>query len=158
MLNTILAQFYERDLRQLIEEINLFPTEADLWRTTGTITNSAGNLILHLIGGMNHHICRNIGGIAYERDLEFSQKDVPRDELIAGLESLIIRINQTLAVLTPEQLEGENPAFFDRPGVLMQYVFIQLLGHLNYHRGQVNYLRRALEKLTLFYRRTNYSG
>lgn len=146
MLNKILAQFYERDLRQLIEEVKLFPTEADLWRTTGTITNSAGNLILHLIGGMNHHIGANIARTGYirHRDLEFSQKDVPRAELIAGLEALIMLINRTLTALTPEQLEGQNPAFFDQPGTTMQYVLMQLLAHLNYHRGQVNYLRRML--------------
>ena len=146
MLNKILAQFYERDLRQMIEEVKLFPNEADLWRTTGTITNSAGNLVLHLIGGMNHHIGTNIARTGYlrHRDLEFSQKDVPRTELIAGLEALIALINQTLGKLTPADLEAKNPAFFDQPGTSIQYVLIQLLAHLNYHCGQVNYLRRAL--------------
>ena len=146
MLNQELAQFYARDLRQLIEEVNLFPTEGDLWRTTGSVSNSAGNLVLHLTGGMNHHIGANIAlnGYVRDRDLEFSQKDVPRAELIAGLEKLTTLINQTLNALTPEQLAGENPAFFDRPGTSLHYVLVQLLAHLNYHRGQVNYLRRAL--------------
>ncbi len=31
MLNEALAAFYERDLRKLIDEINLFENEADLW-------------------------------------------------------------------------------------------------------------------------------
>ena len=44
MLNSILAGFYERDLRKLIEEINLFKNEADLWRTQGSVKNSSGNL------------------------------------------------------------------------------------------------------------------
>jgi uncharacterized damage-inducible protein DinB len=147
MLNKTLAQFYERDLRQLIEEVSLFPTEADLWRTTGTITNSAGNLVLHLIGGMNHHIGTNIARTDYvrDRDLEFSQKDVPRAELITGLEALITLVNETLNKLTPEDLEAENPAFFDQQGTTIGYVLIQLLVHLNYHRGQVNYLRRTLD-------------
>ena len=46
MLNTTLANFYERDLRKLIEEINLFKNEPDLWRTQGTVKNPAGNLVL----------------------------------------------------------------------------------------------------------------
>lgn len=32
MLNSILADFYERDIRKLIEEVNLFKNEEDLWR------------------------------------------------------------------------------------------------------------------------------
>ena len=49
MLNAILAEFYERDIQRLIEEINLFKDEGNLWRTAGTVKNSAGNLVLHLI-------------------------------------------------------------------------------------------------------------
>lgn len=146
MLNETLTAFYERDLRKLIEEINLFENEADLWRTAGTISNSAGNLALHLTGGMNHHIGANFGRTGYVRDrnLEFSQKNVPRAQLIAGVEALIQVIRQTLAVLTQEQLDGEFPGFFDQPGTSTAYVLIQLLAHLNYHLGQVNYLRRML--------------
>ena len=56
MLNNILANFYERDLRKLIEEINLFKREENLWRTSGSVKNSSGNLILHIIGGSNYLI------------------------------------------------------------------------------------------------------
>ena len=56
MLNSVLASFYERDLRKLIEEINLFRNEEDVWRTQGSVKNSAGNLALHLIGGLNYLI------------------------------------------------------------------------------------------------------
>ncbi len=51
MLNSVLANFYERDLRKLIEEVNLFRNEGDLWRTHGSVKNSSGNLVLHIIGG-----------------------------------------------------------------------------------------------------------
>lgn len=146
MLNETLAAFYERDLRKLIEEINLFENEADLWRTTGTFSNAAGNLVLHLTGGMNHHIGASLGRNGYIRDrsLEFSQKNVPRAQLIAGVEMLIEVIRQTLAVLTQEQMDAEFPAFFDQPGTSTAYVLVQLLAHLNYHLGQINYLRRML--------------
>lgn len=39
MLNSILASFYERDLRKLIEEVNLFTNEEDLWRIQGSVKN-----------------------------------------------------------------------------------------------------------------------
>ena len=66
-------------------------------------------------------------------------------ELIAKLEELITMINQTLNNLTPEQMENEYPIFFDKPKTSVSYVLVQLLAHLNYHLGQVNYLRRILE-------------
>ncbi|HEY6899062.1 MAG TPA: DinB superfamily protein, partial [Puia sp.] len=60
MLNNILAGFYERDLRRLIEEINSFKNEENLWKTAGTVKNSGGNLTLHLIGGLSYLIGTNL--------------------------------------------------------------------------------------------------
>lgn len=147
MLNHILAEFYVRDIRSLIDEINLFQREENLWRTAGSVSNSAGNLVLHIIGGTNHHIGATLGRTGYirNRDEEFTKKGVPRAELVAGLEALSGMVSQTLNALTPEQMEAEFPAFFDKPGTTVSYVLIQLALHLNYHRGQVNYLRRILE-------------
>jgi hypothetical protein len=68
MLNTVLAGFYERDIRKLIDEVNLFQNEADLWRTMGTVKNSCGNLVLHLIGNLNHFIGTNLARSGYVRN------------------------------------------------------------------------------------------
>jgi len=147
MLNNILANFYERDIRKLIEEVNLFKNEEDLWRITGSVKNSCGNLVLHVIGGMNYLIGTTLAHTKYvrNREQEFIQKNVKRTELISQLEALIIIINQTLNALTTEQMEAEYPIFFDKPKTSVTYVLVQLLAHLNYHLGQVNYLRRILE-------------
>src|SRR6266496_1996348 len=40
---------------------------------------------------------------------------------------------------------AEHPIFYDKPKTSTSYVLVQLLLHLNYHLGQVNYLRRILE-------------
>ena len=147
MLNTTLASFYERDLRALIGEVNAFKDEADLWRTEGSVRNSAGNLVLHIIGGMNFLIGTTLAQTGYirDRDLEFSKKGVERKELVAQLEALITLINNTLNALTPEEMKADYPIFFDKPNTSVTYVLVQLLAHLNYHLGQVNYLRRVME-------------
>jgi hypothetical protein len=147
MLNNILANFYERDIRKLIEEINLFKSEEDIWRTAGSVKNSSGNLVLHIIGGMNYLIGAALAKTDYvrNREQEFIQKNIDRNELVAQLEALILTINQTLNALTTEQMEAEYPIFFDKPKTSVTYVLVQLLTHLNYHLGQVNYLRRILE-------------
>ena len=84
MLNIILAGFYERDIRTLIEEVSLFKKEEDLWKTLGTVKNSSGNLVLHIIGGMNHHIGATLAHTGYVRDRpqEFSQKNADRKLLV----------------------------------------------------------------------------
>ena len=147
MLNNTLANFYERDIRKLIEEINLFKSEEDIWRTAGSVKNSCGNLVLHIIGGMNYLIGTTLAHTKYvrNREQEFIQKNIDRNELVQQLEALILIINQTLNALTAEQMEAKYPIFFDKPKTSVLYVLVQLLTHLNYHLGQVNYLRRVLE-------------
>jgi len=147
MLNSILANFYERDIRKLIEEVNLFRGEENLWRIQGSVKNSSGNLILHIIGGLNHFVGATLARTGYvrNRDHEFSRKSVEKKELVAQLEELIPLINETLNALTAEDMEAEFPIFFDQPKTSVSYVLVQLLSHLNYHLGQVNYLRRILE-------------
>ena len=147
MLATILANFYERDLRRLIDEINLFRNEEDLWKTLGGVKNSAGNLALHITGGLNYLIGTNLAHTGYvrHRDREFTMKGVKRVELVTGLEALIPMIRATLTGLTPKQMEAEYPILFDDAKNSHTYVLTQLLAHLNYHLGQVNYLRRILE-------------
>jgi hypothetical protein len=147
MLNNVLADFYERDIRKLIEEVNLFNDEEDLWKIHGSVKNPCGNLVLHIIGGLNYRIGTTLAHTGYirDRDQEFIKKGVARTELVAGLEALIPMINKTLNALTPEEMEAEFPVFFDKPNTSVSYVLVQLLLHLNYHLGQVNYLRRILE-------------
>ena len=147
MLNSLLANFYERDIRKLIEEINLFQKEENLWKTSGTVKNSSGNLALHIIGGLNHFVGATLAHTGYvrNRDQEFIRKGVDRTDLINQLEALIPLITDTLNALTKEQMDSEFPIFFDKPKTSTSYVLVQLLAHLNYHLGQVNYLRRVLE-------------
>ena len=147
MLNDVLAEFYERDIRKLIEEVNLFNNEENLWKTRGSVKNSSGNLVLHIIGGLNYRIGTTLANTGYvrDRDQEFIRKGVERKELVEQLEALIPMINKTVNALTPEEMETEFPVFFDKPNTSVSYVLVQLLVHLNYHLGQVNYLRRILE-------------
>lgn len=144
MFNTFLANFYERDIHKLIEEVNLFKNEEDLWRTHGSVRNSSGNLVLHIIGGMNYLIGTQLAQTGYvrERDLEFIRKGLERKILVTQLEELIPMIKEALNNIS---LEAEYPIMFDDMKTSNGYVLVQLLAHLNYHLGQVNYLRRIFE-------------
>jgi hypothetical protein len=144
MTNEILINFYERDINRFIEEINLFNNEDNLWRTQGSIRNSAGNLALHIIGGLNHLIGAKLAKNQFirNRDLEFVQKDVPKKDIVLQLKKLITLIRETLKNLP---LDADYPIPFDDATRSNAYVLTQLTLHMNYHLGQVNYLRRVLE-------------
>src|SRR4030095_2721118 len=147
MLNEVLANFYERDIKKLIEELNLFKNEENIWKIQGSVKNSAGNLALHIAGGLNHFFGATLAKTGYvrNRDLEFTKKDVPRTELVRQLEEVIPIVTKTIKVLSSEQMEADFPIFFDKPNTSTGYVIVSLLAHLSYHMGQVNYLRRILE-------------
>lgn len=141
MINNLLANFYERDIHKFIEELNLFKDEDDLWKTAGSIKNSGGNLALHIIGGTNFLIGAILSQTGYrrDRDQEFIRKGVERKLLVAQLEELIPMIKNTLNAI---KMEDEYPLIFDDAKRSNTYVLTQLLLHLNYHTGQVNYIRR----------------
>jgi len=147
MTNSEIAGLYERDLRKLIEEINSFEREENLWKTLGSIKNSAGNLALHIIGGLNFLIGTTLAHTEYvrNREQEFINKNVEKNLIVEQLQDLIPMICKILVALTPNQMESPYPGFFDKENATISYVLSQLLLHLNYHLGQVNYLRRALE-------------
>ncbi len=70
MLNELLSEFFERDIIKLKEEIVLYKDETNLWKVENKISNSAGNLCLHLIGNLNHFIGATVGNTGYVRQRE----------------------------------------------------------------------------------------
>lgn len=142
-----LASFFERELLKLREEILLFTDEKKLWAVTGLITNSAGNLCLHLTGNLNHFIGATLGNSGYirQRDREFSDKNIPRAQLIADIDKTIVLVKNTLHSLEPGALEEVFPLDKHGQTVTTGYMVLHLLTHLNYHLGQVNYLRRTID-------------
>ncbi|MEP6628541.1 MAG: DUF1572 family protein [Ginsengibacter sp.] len=138
--------FFERDLNKLIEEINLFKNENDVWKTKEGIHNSAGNLVLHLVGNLNHFIGKTLGNSDYvrKREEEFSLNNIPREKLISDLSSLKETIKITLPKLSDEDLKKDFPLKIKDEFFSTENMLIYLLAHLNYHLGQVNYLRRMV--------------
>jgi hypothetical protein len=144
MLATELAALFARDLTRLIQEIRAFPDTASVWKTAPGVTNAAGTLALHLEGGLRHFIGWRLGKIEYQRDRprEFSARGIERDELIMRLEAVCATIPPVIAALTDAQLDEIDPHNgTDKPMTTRQWL-VHLYGHLNYHVGQVDYLRR----------------
>lgn len=148
MLIETLRQLFEKDLTQLKAEIEAYSTEEKLWLISEGITNCGGNLCLHLIGNLNTFIGAELGNSGYirQRDLEFSQKDVPKAELIEQIEDIISIVDSTLEKLTEEDLSKEYPLVILKEPMTTGFFLMYLTTHLSYHLGQVNYHRRLLDQ------------
>ena len=147
MLLETLTKLYLRDLHKLKKEISLYKNEKKIWHTDKEILNSAGNLCLHLVGNLNTYIGKELGHSGYvrNRDLEFSQKDVSREELIQKVDDTISVVEKTMSELNEEQLNQEYPALVFHEKTSTEYMLVHLATHLGYHLGQVNYHRRLLD-------------
>lgn len=147
MLTETLKKLFNRDLTRLKEEIEAYRNEANLWRIDQAITNPAGNLCLHLIGNLNTYIGATLGGTGYirNRELEFSLKDIPKQQLINMIEETAKAIDETLEHLTNEQIDGEYPLLVFEEKTSTEFFLVHLTTHLTYHLGQINYHRRLLD-------------
>ena len=149
MLIETVKKLINRDLNKLIQEIESYNDERAIWKVDKGISNSAGNLCLHLIGNLNHFIGAVIGKTGYirNRDLEFSQKDLPVAELVSKIDDTIAMINEVLPKLNEDELSNEFPLLVLNEKTTTGYFLVHLTAHLSYHLGQINYHRRLLDRV-----------
>ena len=147
MLLETLKKLFKRDLEQLKREIASYTNETKIWIIDKNISNSAGNLCLHLIGNLNTYIGGELGKTGYirNRPLEFSDKDVPRTKLIASIEETMAVVLNTLDNTKEEQLKQEYPILVFEEKISTGFFLVHLTTHLTYHLGQINYHRRLLD-------------
>ena len=146
MINQELHNLFERDLNRLIKEIESYQNEESLWVINEGISNSGGNLALHLIGNLRTYIGKNLGNIAYirDREAEFSTKNIPKETLLnmlAETKLMVLKILESLTINQLKEIYEEEVLGYE---MTTQYFLIHLYGHLNYHLGQINYHRRPL--------------
>lgn len=145
-----LTRLYQRDLSKLVAEISAYQKEETIWQTTSGINNSAGNLCLHTNGNLNHFIGAILGNTGYirQRDLEFSQKNIPRRELLEKTEKTRLMISEVFIKLSEEDLTKTYPInVYEGQDMSISNTLIYLASHLSYHLGQINYHRRLLDVL-----------
>src|SRR5665213_1122760 len=141
-----LAALFRRDLTRLAQELRALPSDGVLWTKPPGISNSIGNLVLHLEGNLREYIGRQLGGVPYSRrrEREFSEAGLTIDNLLARVEPLATQIPEIISGLSDADLNRVYPEEpFNSPISTAQYL-VSLNSHLNYHLGQIDYLRRTL--------------
>jgi len=135
-----------RELDAFVREVELMPDDDALWQVAGGVTNSCGNLALHVSGNLQAYLGAALGGSAYVRDREreFSTRTGTRAAVVGELRRAAAAVDDTLRRMDPARLEETFPLALGgvqpRVGVLL----LHLLSHTGFHLGQAGYLRRIL--------------
>ena len=137
---------YQRDLERFSNEIEATP-EDQLWEKHAGINNSCGVLVQHLVGNLRHYIGAALGNTGYQRrrDMEFTNAGRSKEELLQDIHELKKEVEVVLSQQKPEDLKVAYPSTFPFESSVNK-ALIHLYGHLNYHLGQINYLRRMIEE------------
>jgi uncharacterized damage-inducible protein DinB len=147
MITDTLKKLITRDLIKLKQEIEAYSCEEKLWYTEKDVSNSAGNLCLHLVGNLEWYIGAELGGTGYVRNRadEFGLKNVARAELIDKIEKAIATVKATFTILSDSQMDEIYPGETNEKNSTTGYILMHLAIHLGYHLGQINYHRRLLD-------------
>lgn len=145
MLRPNIETVVTRELRAIRREVEAYPDEASIWRAVPGMPNTGGTLALHAAGNIQHFFGAILGkdGYVRNRDAEFARRDVPREELLRGLDAAIASVERTLRGLTDADLAKPYPEPIAKRTVATHVFLLHLATHLAYHLGQLDYHRRA---------------
>jgi uncharacterized damage-inducible protein DinB len=135
-----------RELNSFAAELELFPDDETMWKTLPGISNSAGNLALHVCGNLKHYIGGVLGNTGYVRDraAEFNTRSGSRNDLVRNIQEAVEVVSAILPVLTEDTVADSYPEVVAGVSLPCGRFLIHLCAHAGFHLGQVGYLRRAL--------------
>ena len=135
-----------RELKSFAAEIELFPDDETVWKTMPGISNSAGNLALHVCGNLKHYIGAVLGDTGYVRDreAEFNARSGSRRNLVREIEEAVEVVSAVLPGLTEDTIAATYPEKVAGVGLPCGRFLIHLCAHAGFHLGQAGYLRRSL--------------
>jgi hypothetical protein len=141
-----LSLLLARELEGVRREIDLFSDDASVWRTLPGVTNSAGNLALHVAGNLQHYVGAVLGGTGYvrNRDAEFGRRSGSKAEILAQIDAAIKAVRGVLPGLPPERLDAPYPETINGTSVRTGLFLCHLATHAAFHLGQLGYLRRVV--------------
>src|SRR5262245_11524857 len=126
-----------RDLEGFQREIALFPDDESIWRTAPGVTNSAGNLAVHVCGGLQYCVGAVLGGEAYVRDreAEFGRRSGSRDDVIAELARTMVVVNAALSGPAHAWIGKPFPIAVNGLALRTEMFLLHLVSHIAFHLG-----------------------
>lgn len=140
------ARYFGRELATTRDQLLAYPDTESIWALPSGLPNSAGTLALHMAGNLRWFIGAQIGGSGYvrNRDLEFSARGVPSDDLVRNIEAASDEVTRALAQLDDARLEQIYPLEVGGVKLPTGRFLGHLAVHLGYHLGQMDYHRRIV--------------
>jgi len=135
-----------RELEGFEREVSLFPDDESLWKALPGVTNSAGNLAMHVAGNLQHYVGKVLGDTGYvrNRDAEFARRSGTRAEVLSELQRAEGVVRHVLPEISEEVLTAEYPEAVMGMKFRTSTFLVHLCAHAGFHLGQAGYLRRAL--------------
>jgi uncharacterized damage-inducible protein DinB len=132
----------ERCLEQL--------TDDQIWFRPNEVSNSIGNLVLHLCGNARQWIVSGLGEIPdrRDRDSEFSQREIiPRAELLEHLRATVKEVEQVLGNLD-SKIILERRTIQGKDVEVLEAIF-HVTEHFSMHTGQIILLTKMFAQRDL---------
>lgn len=133
----LLAREYPAKIRIALEAL----PEEDVWWRPNEVSNSVGNLLLHLAGNIRQWVVHGLGGVPDRRRRrdEFDRGDgMSRGEAFAELMASVTEADQVLARLDPETLlHPRTIQGMETKGLRAVYHVVE---HFSMHTGQILFL------------------
>jgi hypothetical protein len=141
-LHVRITKVLPAQIRSCLDQLN----DDQIWWKPNEQTNSVGNLTLHVCGAVMHFLCRGVGRQEYVRDrpAEFATRTMAKADLIARLDEMVAKAEETFTGLDASQLSepSTEPAYYST-------VFEDLFGvaiHVAVHTGQIVYVTKLLKE------------
>ncbi|MBS1786526.1 MAG: DUF1572 family protein [Acidobacteria bacterium] len=118
-------------------------SDEDVWLRANEVSNSIGNLILHLSGNVQQWIVGGVGDLPYTRDREheFGERGgFTREQLLARLKETLTKADQVLAEVDPNSLL-ERKEIQGNDVTVMQAI-LRIVQHFALHTGQIMLLTK----------------
>lgn len=135
-----------RELEGFKRELAHFPDDQSVWATLPGVTNSAGNLALHVAGNLQYFIGTVLGRTGYvrNREREFGQRSGPRENIYAELDAAMEVVRKVLPDIPDAALDADFPEAVMGTQFRTGAFLLHLCSHAGFHLGQAGYLRRIL--------------
>ena len=124
--------------------------ESELWKKPNPVSNSMGNLVVHLCGNITQYIIASLGEQpdTRHRDLEFSiTEGYNKEELLKMLIATTQNAKEVIKAASDDQLlKVRSVQGFKLSGI---GIILHVVEHYSYHTGQIAYWTKIVNNKDL---------
>ena len=135
-----ITRVFPAQIRECLDQLS----DEEIWSRPNEESNSAGNLVLHLTGSLNHYLNHLLGTLDFHRNRagEFAERQrIPKDELRKRFDDMVRNAESTFAAIPVSRLMDPSTA-----PEMNRWVVEDLLNmgvHMSTHTGQILWIAKS---------------